>query len=315
MKTVLVTGASGFAGSHFIAQYGDEYKILATYHKNQIHDAKALTIQINLAQKEKVKELVQKTKPEVILHLAGKAKTWQTTLNELIEDNVIVTQNILDAVLEIKETENYQPKIIIISSAEVYGKTQNPKSIDENAPFYPIGDYGFSKIMVDRLAYLYSQTRQLNIIILRPFNHAGPGQKLGFFIADMASQIAQIEKGTQSVLEVGNLSSIRDILDVRDVVLAYKLAIEKDLPTGETYNICSSKGTSMQKVLEKLISQANVKIEVITDQNRMRKSDNPISIGNHKKFSKATGWKPKISLDQTLQDSLIYWRTKITDNR
>jgi GDP-4-dehydro-6-deoxy-D-mannose reductase len=308
MKTVLVTGASGFVGSHFINQYGDEYKILATYNTHPIQNAKALTLQLDLSNKQKIKQLLEKTKPDAILHLAGKAKTWDVTLDELIESNVNLTSTILDIIYELKESENYNPKIIVISSAEVYGKTTTPKSIEENAPFFPCGDYGLSKVIIDRLSYVYTQTKGLDITILRSFNHTGPGQKLGFFIADMASQIVKIENGKQDVLEVGNLESVRDVLDVRDVVAAYKLAIDKDLPTGDAYNICSGKGISMQKLLEKLISLSTVKITIKKDEKRLRKSDNPISVGNNKKFSKATGWKPKISLDQTLKDCLEYWR-------
>jgi GDP-4-dehydro-6-deoxy-D-mannose reductase len=308
MKTVLVTGASGFAGSHFINQYGDEYKILATYNSHPIQNAKALTLQLNLSDKQKIKQLLEKTKPDAILHLAGKAKTWNTSMDELVDANVNITTNILDVIYDLKEVANYNPKIIVISSAEVYGKTTNPKSIDENSPFFPCSDYGLSKLILDRLAYVYTQTKGLDITILRSFNHTGPGQKLGFFIADMASQIVQIENEKQNELEVGNLESVRDVMDVRDVVSAYKLAIDKNLPSGDAYNICAGKGMTMQKLLEKLISLSTVKINIVKDEKRLRKSDNPISVGNNKKFSKATSWKPKISLDQTLKDCLEYWR-------
>ena len=269
MKTVLVTGASGFAGSHFINQYGDEYKILATFNSQPIQNAKALTLQLNLSDRNKVKELLEKTKPDAILHLAGKAKTWNTSFEDLIEANVDITKSLFDVICQIKESVNYNPKIIVISSAEVYGKTTNPKSIDEHAPFFPCGDYGLSKLIIDRLAYVYTQTKGLDISILRSFNHTGPGQKLGFFISDMASQIVKIENGKQEVLEVGNLESVRDVLDVRDVVNAYKLAIDKNLPSGEAYNICSGKGITMQKLLEKLISLSTVKIIIVKDEKRL----------------------------------------------
>ena len=278
MKTVLVTGASGFAGTHFINQYGNEYKILATYNTHPIQNAKALTLQIDLSNKQWVKQLLEKTKPDVILHLAGKAKSWGTSFEELFTLNVEVTKNLLDSVFELKNEQEYSPKIIIVSSAEVYGKTNNPRSIDENSPFFPTGDYGLTKVIVDRLSYVYATIKGLNITILRPFNHIGPNQSLGFFVSDMAAQIAKIEANQQQVLEVGNLNSIRDFLDVRDVVHAYKLAIEKETTSGEAFNISSGKGVSMQKILDKLISLSMSQIQIHTDESRMRPSDNPISI-------------------------------------
>ncbi len=315
MKTVLVTGASGFAGSHFIEKYAEYFKILATWNTNPISNTKALTIQLNMLNKEELQQTILRARPDVILHLAGKAKTWGDKLENLMQDNYQTTKNILDSVIEIKEKEitDFNPRIVIITSAEIYGKTINPKSIDENSPFFPCNDYGLSKVMVDRLAYLYAKTRDLNVVILRTFNHSGPGQKLGFFISDMASQIVKIEKGEQQNLEVGNLSSIRDVLDVRDVIDAYFKAIESDLPSGEAYNICSGKGSTMQKLLDQLLKYSTKKITTITDQTRLRPSDNPIVVGNNKKFFQATKWKPRIPLEKTLKDSLEYWRSELAD--
>lgn len=311
MKTLLVTGASGFVGTHFINSFASEYKILALWNNNPIVHPTVLSLKCDLSKKEEINQVLSKTTPDVILHLAGKAKTYGEDFDSLMKDNVSMTKDLFDTVVELKAKDNYDPKIIIISSAETYGKTINPKSIDEDAPFFPLTEYGLSKMFVDRLSFWYAHTKGLNVIIIRSFNHTGPGQKLGFFASDIASQIVKIEKGLQSELAVGNLSSIRDVLDVRDVVKAYKLAIDKDLPKGEAYNVCSGKGYSMEQILKKLCNLSSAKIEVIQDPTRMRPSDNPIVIGNNAKFKKATKWKPTITIDQTLKDCLDYWRNKI----
>jgi GDP-4-dehydro-6-deoxy-D-mannose reductase len=310
MKTVLVTGASGFVGTHFINSYADDYKILALWNSTPITGTKALSLKCDLTKVDEVKQLLTKTTPDVILHLAGKAKTHNEEFNQLMNDNVVITRDLLNIVAELKEKTNYNPKIIIISSAEVYGNTPNPKSVTEDAPFFPLTEYGLSKILADRMAYWFAQVKKLNVIILRSFNHTGPGQKLGFFVSDMASQIVKIEKGLQTELEVGNLSSTRDLLDVRDVIKAYKLAIDKNLESGEVFNVCSGKGLTMEHILKRLCNLSNAKINVIQKPSKMRTSDNPILIGNNTKFKNATKWKQTISLDQTLKDCLSYWRSK-----
>ncbi len=310
MKTVLVTGASGFVGTHFINSYADEYKILALWNTTPITGTKALSLKCDLTKVDEVKQLLTKTTPDVILHLAGKAKTHGEDFNQLMNDNAVITKDLLNIVTELKEKTNYDPKIIIISSAEIYGNTPNPKSVTEESPFFPLTEYGLSKMLADRMAYWYAQVKKLNIVILRSFNHTGPGQKLGFFVSDMASQIVKIEKGLQSELEVGNLSSVRDVLDVRDIVKAYKLAIDKNLESGQAYNICSGKGVSMEQLLRKLCNLSSAKIEVTQKSDKMRKSDNPVLIGSNAKFKKETKWKQTISLDQTLEDCLKYWRSK-----
>jgi len=310
MKSLLVTGASGFVGKHFIDAYATEYKILALWNKTQIIHPNALSLKCDLTQTTELIQVLTKTTPEVILHLAGKAKTHGEDFNQLMTDNVMMTKDLLDCVYELKQKNGYNPKIIIISSAEVYGRTINPKSIDESAPFFPLTEYGLSKILVDRMSYFFTQSKELDITILRSFNHTGPGQKLGFFISDIASQIVRIEKGLQTELEVGNLSSIRDLLDVRDVIKAYKATIDKNFPKGEAFNVCSGKGYSMEQILRKLCNLSKAKIDVVQNPNKMRPSDNPVVIGNNAKFKNATKWKPQISIDQTLKDCLEYWRTR-----
>ena len=308
MKSILVTGASGFIGTHFISTYANDYKILALWHSTPIISAQILSLQVDLRNQLNLKSVLERTKPDVILHLAGKAKTWDSSLEEMINANILPTENIFEAVRRLKEESGYNPKIIIISSAECYGKTKNPKLIDENSPFFPLSEYGLSKMFVDRLGYWYAVNKQLTVTILRSFNHTGPGQKQGFFVADMASQIVNIERGKQKELKIGNLSSVRDLLDVRDVIAAYKLAIDTDLPTGEAYNISSGTGYSMEQLLKKLVRLSTVKIMLAEDKTRMRLSDNPVVIGDNSKFKKATKWKPKIAIETTLHDTLDFWR-------
>ncbi len=313
MKKILITGSEGFAGQHLVKALEKEYSIIGIS-RHEVLDSTENIVYKNgdILDQKFMEDLIKEEKPDVIFHLAAIAITWKGDPEEIFRINFNGTLNIYESVLKVKKDSEYDPKIIYVSTSDVYGKTKNPESITEDAPFFPVNFYAVSKVSADRLSYQYSQTHKLNITILRPFNHTGPGQREGFFVPDMASQIAKIEKDpTISEIKVGNLNSVKDFLDVRDVANAYKLAIEKDLKPGEAYNICSTVGFKFEDILEKLLSLSSKKITKIPDPEKMRPSEIPVLIGNNAKFIEATGWKQNYSLDQTLSDTLNYWRGKI----
>jgi GDP-4-dehydro-6-deoxy-D-mannose reductase len=315
MRKILVTGANGFAGQHLIKILKDRYGIVGIVHKSDLQNSGSVVYENgNILDRGFLEELIKKHRPESIIHLAAIAPTWTEDPENIFKINLFGTLNLYLAVESLKKEDGYNPKIVYISSAEVYGKTTNPEHITEENPFFPANYYGASKVSADRLSYQMSQSAKLNITIIRPFNHAGPGQLKGFFIPDMASQIVEIENDPQkNELLVGNLESIRDISDVRDIVAGYKLILEADTKPGDTFNLCSGKGIKMKDLLDKLLKLASKEIKIVEDPKRMRPSEVPITVGNNLKFKSLTGWEPIIPLDQTLKDTLEYWRQQISD--
>ena len=180
--------------------------------------------------------------------------------------------------------------------------------IRETNPLRPLSPYAVSKVGQDMLAYQYWMSWKVDSVRTRGFNHEGPRRGPVFVASDFAKQIADIEKGRrQPILCVGNLDAKRDFTDVRDIVRGYWLALEKCEP-GEVYNLCSGKAWSIRQVLDHLLGLTKTKIEVRQDPARLRPSDVPVLLGDHSKFTKATGWKPTIPFEQTLSDMLDYWR-------
>lgn len=310
MKKVLVTGAGGFVGLHLIDLLKKDYRIIGLTHPDKIPESENLkVIEGNILDKNLIEDIINNEKPDSIIHLAAKTSTWQSDPADAFKVNLFGTLHIYQAVSALREKGGYNPKILFISSAEVYGKTDNTDKITEKSPLNPVNFYGVSKLGADRLSFAYATSQKLNVIIIRPFNHTGPGQTKGFFIPDMASQIVEIENDpSKSEISVGNLESVRDLSDVRDIVMAYKLAIEKDLSPGEAYNVCSGNGYKMKDLLEKLLKMAKKQITVVDDPKRIRPTDIQTTVGDNSKFVSETGWNPKYTIDQTLKDTLDYWR-------
>jgi GDP-4-dehydro-6-deoxy-D-mannose reductase len=310
MQKLLLTGANGFVGQHLISTLQDTYQIVGIVHNSDLKGSENVRYESgNILDRGFLEDLISKHKPDSIIHLAAIAPTWTQDPENIFKINLIGTLNLYLAVENQKKQNGVDPKIIYISSAEAYGKTINPEKINEDNPFFPANYYGASKVAADRLSYQMSQSAKLRITIIRPFNHTGPGQLKGFFVPDMASQIVELEQSDKSELMVGNLDSIRDISDVRDIVEGYKKILEADVNPGEAFNLCSGKGTKMQDILNKLLSLAKKEIKIIEDPKRMRPSEVPITVGDNSKFRALTHWEPKIPLDQTLEDTLNYWRT------
>jgi GDP-4-dehydro-6-deoxy-D-mannose reductase len=184
----------------------------------------------------------------------------------------------------------------------------NELPIRETNPLRPLSPYAVSKVAQDLLAYQYWMSYHTDVVRTRGFNHEGPRRGPVFVASDFAKQIADIERGRREpVLHVGNLEARRDFTDVRDMVRAYWLALEKGEP-GEVYNICSGKAYAIREVLDLLLGMTKSRIEVRPDPKRLRPSDVPVLLGDHAKFSAVTGWQPTIPFERTLADMLDYWR-------
>jgi len=316
MKRVFITGISGFAGSH-LSEYlvkSDEYQVSGTYLTDEslvnisnIKD-KLNLIKIDLNDAKKVKDAVRKIKPDLIFHLAAFPSPIDSFINPVktLTNNINIQVNVLEA---IKNANLGNTKILVVSSADIYGMvSKEDLPISEETPFKPVNPYAVSKITQDFLGLQYFLSYNINIIRVRPFNHIGPRQSSNFVVSSFAKKIAEIEKGDMElVIKVGNLNAKRDFTDVRDMVYAYTLAIEKGT-SGAVYNIGSGVSYKIQEILDKLLSFSKVKIKVELDQTLFRPGDEPELVCNNSKFVKLTGWKQKIPLDETLKDTLDYWR-------
>jgi GDP-4-dehydro-6-deoxy-D-mannose reductase len=248
--------------------------------------------------------------PEKIFHLAAQSFVGTSfhAPQETLTTNIIGQLNILEAVRSL----GINPYVMIAGSSEEYGLVyENELPIKETNPLRPLSPYAVSKVTQDLLGYQYFKSYGLNVVITRAFNHTGRRRGEPFVSSNFSKQIAMIEKGKQEpIIHAGNLEAIRDFNDVRDIVKAYWLSLEKCKP-GEVYNICSGKGYKIKEVLGILLSLTKVKVKITQDPDRLRPSDVPVLIGDSTKFRAATGWHPEIPFEKTLQDLLNFWRENV----
>lgn len=313
---ILITGITGFAGSH-LADYilkehpeVDIYGIKRWRSRMENIDHVVHKIQIvecDLRDSSSVKTVLDQIRPDKIFHLAAQSfvpSSWSAPA-ESLTTNIIGQLNIFEACRYLK----INPWIQLACSSEEYGMVHKEETpIKETNPLRPLSPYAVSKVGQDYLGYQYHMSYNMNIVRTRGFNHTGPRRGEVFVCSDFAKQVALIEKGMREpVIQVGNLEALRDFTDVRDMVRGYWLSLEHCEP-GEVYNICSGKAYSIQDMLDKLLTMTNTKIEVRQDQARLRPSDVPILQGDNSKFRTASGWKPEIPFDKTLEDILNYWR-------
>lgn len=316
MKKVLITGVSGFAGS-YLSRYlllMPNLSVSGTFlfpeSINNISDIKNKInlIKIDLKNSKKVHDMLKLLKPDLVFHLAAftsPADSFSDPISIMV-NNISSEINILEA---IRENNLFDTRILIASSAEVYGKVDRKDlPIDENTKLMPTNPYAVSKISQDFLGLQYFLSYGIKVIRVRPFNHIGPVQSPSFVVASFAKKIAEIERGeSEPVLSVGNLETERDFTDVRDMVRAYYLAIEKG-EEGDVYNIGSGKSYKISEILNRLLALSRVKIKVVSDKSLFRPTDNLKLFADASKFIKITSWKPEVAIDTTLRDTLDYWR-------
>ncbi len=314
----LITGADGFAGGHLVnylraavpdVELHGTVRLPAGQYPH-LGAVMASITQIDLRDPAAVEALVRRTQPEAIFHLAAQAfvprsfeDPWET-----LENNIRAQLNVTLAVL----ATGIRPRILIVSSAEVYGNVAPEQMpITEELPLAPANPYSVSKVAQDMLGLQYYLSHNLPIIRVRPFNHIGPGQGASFVAPAFALQIARIERGLQEpVIHVGNLAAQRDFCDVRDVAAAYLAAITQGRP-GAVYNVCSGRAYSIQQLLDTLLSFTTVSVEVRPDPERMRAVDRPLVIGSAARLQADTGWQPQISFQQSLRDVLEDARQRV----
>lgn len=300
---VLITGIDGFVAPHLARLLCNKHSVYGTYFiepKNRIENI--VYRKMDIIDQKQVSDIISEIMPDIIYHLAGLGSVSESWKNPemAFKANADGTRNLLESVAKAK----IHPRILIISSAEVYG---NPVYLpmDEKHPLNPQSPYGISKLQLERNAANYPE---LPIILARSFNHTGPGQTSTFVCSAFAQQIAKIEKGQlEPVILHGNLSLKRDFSDVRDIVRAYEALIEKG-KSGEAYNVCSGKLFTLAYILDTLISFSSKEIKKSLDSSRLRKDDIPVLYGDNSKLVNTTSWQPEIDFKQTLKDLLAYWR-------
>ena len=314
---ILVTGITGFAGGAlaeallarpnvqvFGLSRGNVWPALWSHLADKVPLAKA-----DLQDPQSIESVLREVRPEQVYHLAGYAQVGRSFQepDAAWAGNLTVTRALYDAVAR----WGGKPRILFVGSGMIYGdNTRSDEVQTELTPLRPNSPYAASKAAADLVSYQVTRSPGLDVVRARPYNHIGPGQSAEFAIASFARQIVAIERGHQpAVLETGNLNPRRDLTDVRDMAAAYLLLMEKGR-TGEAYNIASGPLHSMQNVLDRLLALAGIQVEVRQRSALVRSTELVGVRVDTTKLRTETGWTPRYALDETLRDTLAFWRLK-----
>ena len=327
MTTAFISGITGMVGSH-LADYlieNTDWNIHGLIRwRSPLDNISQQIKEINSKKRIKlfygdlrdsmsVDDAIKSSKPDYVFHLAAQSfpKTSFTAPLDTLETNVQGTVRILEAV------KNHAPKAIthVCSSSEVFGRVPKEKlPIDEECNFHPASPYAISKVGTDLVGRFYAEAYGLTTLTTRMFTHTGPRRGDVFAESSFAKQIALAENGfIEPVIKVGNLKSLRTVADVRDAVRAYFMLVTINPIAGEYYNIGGQHTAEVGEILDHLISISSIKnnLKIEVDPDRLRPIDADLQVPNTDKFTKHTGWKPEINFEQTMQDLLDYWRTRV----
>ncbi len=313
MKKALIIGAAGFVGPYLAAHLTEEcgMQVYATkLTQNNLCDVKAEVHSLNILNKEEIIDLLYRIRPDYIFHLAAQSSVALSWKNPglTIDVNIKGSVNVMDAVRELY----YKPKVLLIGSGEEYGRIRPGETpISEDNYLRPGNLYAATKVCQNMIANIYATAYDMELVMVRAFNHIGPKQASIYVVSDFCRQVVEIEKGLrESVMMVGNLKAMRDFTDVRDVVRAYALLAEHG-KAGETYNVGSGHAVEIREILDLIISQSNVEVEVRVDPNKIRPVDVPIIEADTSKLRELTGWEQRIPLKQTIYETMEYWRGQL----
>lgn len=315
---VLLTGIDGFVGSHaadLLVAAGVEVHGTVLHFdalRNIAHLRQSLTLhQADISDAGKISALVRSLRPDRILHIAGQAfvpRSLQSPL-ETFHTNLLGGLNILEASRQLLSESGKSPAVLIVSSGEVYGRVEPRRlPMTEEFPLMPKTPYAASKAGLDMIAQQYAECFGVHVLIVRPFNHAGPRQSPSFVVSDFAKQFAEIASGKREpVLHVGDIAAKRDFTDVRDVVRAYWALFEKRTDDF-IFNVCSGRSMEIREILLGLEEISGLRVEITQDPERLRSYDVTVVAASNERLRKATGWLPQIPLHQTLRDVYTYWQ-------
>ncbi len=315
---ILITGITGFVGSH-LAEYAlakGGIEVFGTVRwRSRMDNVEGIldrihVIDCDLRDNVAVRRTLEEVRPDYIFHLAAQSfvpTSWVAPA-ETLTTNIISELNLLESIRDL----GLDTRIQVAGSSEEYGLVfEHETPISEENPLRPLSPYAVSKVAQDMLAYQYFRSYGIYAVRTRAFNHEGPRRGHVFVTSNFAKQIAEIEKGKKDpVIEVGNLNARRDFTDVRDMVKAYWLSLEKG-EAGEVYNIGSGRAVTIREMLDMLLSFTHLDIEIRPVPERMRPSDVELLVCDCSKFKAVTGWNPEIPLEKTLRDTLDYWRERV----
>ena len=305
--TSLIIGGAGFVGGYLAQQLASGCgKIHATCLPGEKLAENVIAHELNILDKDSIKTLLSETVPDVIFHLAAQSSVALSWKNPqlTVDINIKGTLNVLDAM---RETAS-QARILLIGSGEEYGHIREGACpVCEDECPRPGNIYAATKACQSMIGDIYAKAYNMDIVMVRAFNHIGPHQHSQFVVADFCKQVAEIEKGASPEIRVGNLSAKRDFTDVRDVVRAYDM-LAKHGKSGHLYNVGSGKAVEIGELLRLITAQSTGNITVTVDENKFRPIDIPIIEADIGKITADTGWTPQISLEQTVTDTLNYWR-------
>lgn len=295
----LVTGAGGFVGRHLVrhlAEAGDE-----------VVEMELAADGIDIADAEPLTEAVMAAKPQVVYHLAGAADvggSWSSP-RETFLANALGTLNVLEAARGAGAE-----RVLAVTSADVYGRvTEDELPLGEDRPLRPVSPYAASKVAADAIAQQAWLGHRLPVIRVRAFNHLGPGQSDRFVAPSLAARIARNERDGGHEVPIGNMTPLRDVTDVRDVVRAYRLLMEHG-EAGGVYNVCRGVAVSVKEIAEELMAMAARPMHLVSDPALQRPVDIPVLVGDNTALRRTTGWEPTIPLSTTLADVLADWRAR-----
>lgn len=299
MRKALVIGSAGFVGRHLVEELYAQGWSVDTFNLRDGQD---------ILDYEFVRNTLDVLRPDALFHLAAQAYVPESFANPVrtFQVNTIGSLNILEAVRQL----GIKTRIHLAGTSEEYGDSAYGEGVTTELTLpNPLSPYAISKLAMDHLGRLYVKSYGLDVVVTRAFNHAGPGRGEMYAESAFAKQIVEVELGRRDVVEHGNLESVRNYTDVRDIVKAYALAI--NLPSG-VYNICSEQNVTMQSIMNMLVRQAKCRVKTKVNPALYRPADFSFKVPSCEKFTELTGWSPEIKLKTTMSDILNGWRTKLT---
>ena len=310
MRRALITGGTGFVGTHLVRFLNAEAVQVAVLASGVEFPAPPPGVHFNrvdIRKADDVRSVVREFRPTEIYHLAGISAVDISWSNPSLtfEVNVIGAYNLFEAGMGLAAP----PRILNVSTAQVY--VPSASVLTEASLVGPANPYSASKAMSELLSVQYSKVLSGGVITARSFNHSGPGQRPGFVLSSIAKQLAEMSEGRRAPkLIVGNVDVVRDFTDVRDVVRAYAALIER-ARIGEVYNVCSGFGVRVADIIAKFTSISGVAVTLETDPARLRPGEVSTVVGDSTKIRRETGWIPQIPVEKTIQDLLDDWRTRV----
>lgn len=312
---ILVTGAGGFVGRHLINHLKQKHVVLAAGRSSKSPaDLNVPYLSMDITNPASIKEALKQSASDAIFHLAAQSMVklaWDDPANTIYV-NTIGTINLVNTIKDILPL----CRLVTVGSSEEYGLTgKSGEPLTEEHPCLPQNPYATSKLAMGQAALQLAKKHELQVVHIRPFNHFGPGQQVGYVVSDFASQVAEIEQNLRPpVLRVGDLSAQRDFTDVRDVVQAYSLLLEKNPSTG-IYNVCSGVARSAGEILEIMLNHATIPVTVEQDLHKLRPSEVPVFVGSYTKLNQATGWYPRQQFENSVLETLNWWRNKVKQQK